>query len=278
MKNYGYMGPSDKPQARFRRFFKLSFFAVILVAVFALFYACQASKTPSLDMDNIKLVQYEVPADDAPVVVFETTLGTFKAVLYPDEAPKYCKYFKKLVNDGYYNGTHVFVVEKGVYFMGGSKTKNGVTNDKTDETQVPQELSANLWPFKGALMAYGNEEGWFFNKKVQSGSRVLFVNTVEFTKKFIKEMDSAKADKKVTEAFKEKGGVPNFSQQYTVFGQVYDGMDIYEKISGYDVIDVENENLQPVDDIQFEKVYISTYKDNKNDEAFKLKNSKTSSK
>lgn len=270
MKDYGYMGPNEKPQTRFRRYFKLSFFAVMLVAVFAIFYACQSSKTVPFDMDNIKLIQYEIPADDAPVVVYETSLGTFKAVLYPDEAPKYCKYFQKLVNDGYYDGTHVFIVEKGVYFMGGSKTENGVTNEDTDETQVSQELSENLWPFKGALMAYGNEEGWFFNKKVQSGSRVLFVNSVEFTDEFIKEMDSVDANKDVTEAFKEKGGVPNFSQQYTVFGQVYDGMDIYDKICDYDVIDVEKENLQPVDDIVFEKVYISTYKDNKNDEAFKL--------
>ena len=60
----------------------------------------------------------------------------------------------------------------------------------------------------------------------------------------------------------------NFSQQYTIFGQTYDGMDVYEKICGYDVKDEEKENLQPVDEIVFKRVYMSTYGENKKDEAF----------
>ncbi len=270
MRSYGYMGPQEKSQSRFKSYFKLSLIGILLVVVFALFYACADSNKLPFDLDNVDLIQYKVPSDDTPVVVYETSQGTFKAVLFPDEAPKYCEYFTKLVNDGYYNGTHVFIVEKGVYFMGGSKTENGVTDDETDETQIEQELSPNLWPFKGTLMAYGEEKGWFTNKKVQSGSRVLFVNSVEFTDEFIKEIDSVEANKDITETFKEKGGIPNFSQQYTAFGQVYDGMDTYDKICGYDVIDAENNNLQPIDDITFNKVYMSTYGENKNDDFFKL--------
>lgn len=58
----------------------------------------------------------------------------------------------------------------------------------------------------------------------------------------------------------------NFSQQYTVFGQVYDGMDIYDEICGTDVAD--SETLKPREDIQFTKVYMSTYGENKNSNAF----------
>lgn len=268
MRNYGYMGSKESPQKRFRLYFKLSLIAIAVIVVFSLFYACQASKKQPLDLDDIDIIQYEVPDDDAPVVVFETSLGTFKSVLFPDEAPNFCEYFTDLVNDGYYDGTHVFMVEKGVYFMGGSKTDTGITDDETDETEINQELSKNLWPFRGALAAYGNESGWFFNKKIQSGSRILFVDTVEFTDDFIKELDSVDGNKDVLSTFKEKGGVPNFSQQYTIFGQVYDGMDVYEKICGYDVKDAEKDNLQPIDDITFKKVYMSTYGENKNDAAF----------
>jgi len=85
------------------------------------------------------------------------------------------------------------------------------------------------------------------------------------------ELDSKLADSNnipedITDAFEKYGGVLNFSQQYTVFGQVYDGMDIYDEICGTDVAD--SETLKPREDIQFTKVYMSTYGENKNSNAF----------
>lgn len=259
-----YMGPEKKNH--FGLIFKIAVFALILVGAFVIFYSCEAKSQPKLDYENVELIQYQLPQDDAPVVVFETSQGTFKAVLFPEETPKFYEYFTDLVNKGYYDGTYVFSVQDGIYFMGGAKTETGVTDSNTDEETIEQELSANLWPFKGALIAYGNKSEGIFNKKVKSGSRVLFVDTVEFTDEFVKELDSIDGNKDVMSAFKKNGGVPNFSQQYTVFGQVYDGFDVYEKICTYDVKD--EENLNPIDDITFEKVYMSTYGEHKNDETF----------
>lgn len=262
-----YMGPEKKNHTGL--IFKLALFGLILIVAFVIFYGCEKKNEPTFDYENIELVQYQLPKDDAPVVVFETSQGTFKAVLFPEETPEFYKYFTGLVNDGYYDGTHVFSVQDGVFFMGGSKTKTGVTDKETDEKTFDQELSPNLWPFKGSLIAYGNKSEGIFNKRVKSGSRILFVDTVEFTQEFVKEFDAVDGNKNVKNAFKEKGGVPNFSQQYTIFGQVYDGFEVYEKICTYDVKD--EENLNPIDDITFDKVYMSTYGENKKDDAFNIK-------
>lgn len=260
----------------FRTYFQFSMIAICFIIVFCMFYACQKSSGGAkLDFDNVELIQYELPADDAPVAVFETDKGTFKAVIYKDEAPQTADYFIDLVNDGYYDGTHVFAVQDGVYFMGGSKTDNGITDSDTDTTNIDRELSPNLWPFKGALISYGDKGGSVFSKQVMSGSRILFVDTVDFTDEFKSELDSTGGNKDVIDAFKENGGVPNFSQQYTIFGQVYDGLDIYDEICSVEVTD--SESLKPADSLTFKKVYMSTYGENKNDKFFTVKKNESDS-
>jgi peptidyl-prolyl cis-trans isomerase B (cyclophilin B) len=263
-KNANYI--DERRGKQFRTYFQFSMIALCFVAVFALFYACQSSNSNKLSADDVSIIQYDLPADDAPVAVFETSYGTFKAVIYKDEVPEFYEYFTGLVNDGYYDGTQVFAVQDGVYFMGGSKTDDGTDNSDTDTTDVDPEITPNLWPFKGALISYGDKGGTYFNQKVMSGSRILFVDTVEFTDEFKEELDSAGGNEDLIKTFEDKGGIPNFAQQYTIFGQVYDGMDVYDEICSAEVDD--SDTLKPTQSVTFTKVYMSTYGENKNDEFF----------
>ena len=96
----------------------------VMIAALTIMFS-NFSKKKGEDYQNPELVQRKVPSDDATVAVFETTKGTFKAVLYEEQAPEACKYFKDLVKTGYYDGTYVFGVQKDVYFLGGSKAKDG---------------------------------------------------------------------------------------------------------------------------------------------------------
>ena len=256
----------DKQKSRrFRVYFQYSMIAVCFVLAFGIFRACQNSKG-KLDPAEVEMIQYETPEDSAPVAVFETSEGTFKALLYPEETPKFCAYFTGLVNSGYYDGTHIFAVQENVYFMGGSKTQDGANDDASNTDQLEPELTPNLWPFAGALISYGDKGGSIFNRKVMSGSRILFVNTVDFNDEFNAELDSAGGNQELVDTFKRKGGVPNFSQQYTVFAQVYDGMDTYVKICNAPI--QSEDNLRPTEDITITKVYMSTYGENKNDTFF----------
>ena len=102
-----------------------------------------------------------------------------------------------------------------------------------------------------------------------SGSRILFVDTVEFTDEFKEELDSAGGNTELVETFKSKGGIPNFSQQYTIFGQVYDGFEAYDAVCRAEVMK-DDDDLRPKKDIIIKKAYISTYGEHRNDSFFSL--------
>ena len=69
--------------------------------------------------------------------------------------------------------------------------------------------------------------------------------------------------KKLTDAFAEKGGVPNFSQQIVVFGQVYEGLDIVEQLSELKVEENEGSTKIPVDDVMINSIKIDKYSSEK---------------
>ncbi len=256
--------------------FKACVVMMLLSAIMILAYGCIGAQDEiELNAKNLDLVQYKVPKDDAKVVVFETTMGTMKAVLYEEYAPKYCEYFIDLVESGYYNDTYYFQIEsdQNAYAFGGAKSNTGNDTDDTDKKNLEPEKTESLWPFRGALCTYGKEKG-IFNKRNLTGSRILFVNSVEFTDELIDEMKSIKdANEDLVNNFIENGGVPNFSQQFTVFGQVYCGLDVLESICNAEV----NDQKQPVEDIKIISATISTYKEHKleNEEEFFKESFKT---
>ena len=265
------------PHARQRmmQYFQLSLIALVFVIVFGVIYfiAMKRDQSNAIDYSGTQLIQYDLPADDAPVVVYETDAGTFKAVLYPEQAPKYCEQFTSLVKSGYYDGTQIFAVQDGVYFMGGSKSSDGTDTDDTDKSELAPEKHRDLWPFYGAIAAYGNRTS-LFNSQIKSGSRCLFIGSVEFTDEFKAQLDSASDNTALNEAFKTKGGVPNFAQQYTIFAQVYDGLDAYDKVLHTEVVkpaedgEDRDADLRPKAGLKFNKVYLSTYGENRHDEFF----------
>lgn len=259
---------------KMRTYFQISMIAVAFVIVFAVFMFMTSGKKNAIDYSQSDFVQFTEPADDAPVVVFETTEGTFKAVLFEDEAPKYCEFFEGLVNDGYFNDTYVCTILKsqdGVTggFIGGSKTKDGKSNDDTDMNMLDLEISSDLLSTKGALGSLVKQGGTF--SKSKAGSVFTVINDVVDVKALEEnsEAEDQNGFSKVSEQFKKYGGVPNYLQMYTFFGQVYDGWDVLDKINSAEIVDekasddVEDKNFQPTKEIKFTKVYMSTYGENK---------------
>ncbi len=258
---------------------KMRFILMGLVATSAFSFAAvscmnymTSKNSKYIDMKNLELVQLETPEDDAPVAIIKTSLGDIKAVLYPEYAPNAVESFTELAESGYYDNTYVFQSEPGVYFGAGSAEKNGDLGDKYNESAetIEQEFHQNLWTFKGALcsMTTGQEKGFFKklmgNARIFNGSRFAVLNTVEFTDEFKQELlDTNKDDTIVADAFIEKGGVPNLSQQITVFGQTYEGFDVIDKLTDLEVVEDEEETKVPVEDIMIETIEISTYGDQK---------------
>ena len=91
-----------------------------------------------------------------------------------------------------------------------------------------------------------------------NGSRFALLNTIEFDDDTIKEMRDSSEYQDVTDAFIKKGGIPNFSQQMTVIGQTYEGIEVIEAITAADSENNGHFNV-PKEDIKINSVVISQY-------------------
>lgn len=161
-------------------------------------------------------------------VLIHTDLGDIKVVLY-NETPKHRDNFIKLVKQGQYNGSNFHRIIKQFMIQGGS-----LANGKQDPGYtVPAEFVAKYYHKKGALAAarMGDDVN---PKKESSGSQFYIVQGKKMTDA---EMDqfTAQTGKKMTpeqrNTYKTLGGVPHLDRDYTVFGQVIEGMDVIDKIA-----------------------------------------------
>lgn len=251
-----------------------------LVAVFTLvmsfgcglWYTYTNGYSAVVNLDDIELIQLEPPKNGDPVAIMHTTVGDMKYCLYPSKCPQAVENFVQLAESGYYDDTFIFTVEKGVLFAGGAPNPDGslhpdVQNDAKEES-VPRELSEDLWPLRGALCAMNtNEEGGFFdrlfgNTKTYSGSRFLLLGSVDFTDEaFVTEFREVTGSEELANAFVERGGVPNFAQQMTVFAQTYEGMEVVDAICNAAVLEAPNAAgyTPPVEECRILSVKIAEY-------------------
>lgn len=168
------------------------------------------------------------PAQKQTKVLIHTDLGDMKVVLY-NETPKHRDNFIKLVKSGMYNGSTFHRIIRQFMIQGG-----GLANGKQDPGYtVPAEFVAKYYHKRGALAAA--RQGDDVNpKKASSGSQFYIVQGKKLTDA---EMDqfTAQTGKKMTpeqrNIYKTIGGVPHLDRDYTVFGEVIEGLDVIDKIA-----------------------------------------------
>lgn len=222
-----------------------------------------------LDPNDIEIIQLDAPQEGDPIAVMHTTAGDMTFRLLPEQAPKAVESFCKLAESGYYDNTYVFDIEPGIYFSGGSADAEGNLPEGvsgTAQEKVKQELSAKTWPLRGALCALttGRESGFFknfFGKSVPyNGSRFMVLDTVEMTEELVSGLheEENEGSKKVADAFESHGGIPNYSQQVTIFGQLIEGYDILDAITDSEVTETESFK-HPKEEIRILNIEIGTY-------------------
>ena len=199
---------------------------------------------------------------DNPMVTISTSMGDIKLVLYND-TPQHRDNFLKLAKEGYYDGTTFHRVIKDFMIQGGDP------NSKSAETMamvgnggpgytIPAEFNINHLHVKGTLCAA--RQGDQMNpKRESSGSQFYIVQgkipTVDELNQ-IEQHIQRQADPqfKYTEEQKNtyllKGGTPFLDLQYTVFGEVVEGLEVMEKIAALKTLPGD----RPVEDIKIKVV------------------------
>ena len=176
-------------------------------------------------------------AKDGPKVEIHTKYGKMVLVLY-DETPIHRDNFLKLVDDGFYNGTLFHRVIPNFMIQGGdpnSKNENleqRLGNGGPGYT-LPAEFNPNLIHKKGALAAARMPDG-VNPKKESSGSQFYIVEGEVFNDEKLtmveKRIGNRLSDLQ-RKVYKTVGGTPHLDGEYTVFGEVVEGLDVISKIS-----------------------------------------------
>ena len=142
-------------------------------------------------------------AQDNPVVIIETSLGTITAELDRTKAPLSVENFLQYVADGHYNGTIFHRVIKDFMIQGGGFTAD--MQQKPVRAPIKNEATNGLNNDHGTLaMARTNE--------VDSATSQFFINTG------------------TNNGFLNNTGTTPANYGYAVFGKVTDGMDVLDEI------------------------------------------------
>ena len=138
-----------------------------------------------------------------PVVVFETNYGEIVITFFPYDAPNHVENFITLSNTGFYDGTLFHRVIPGFMIQGGDP------NTKTD--------NKGSWGMGGPG----------YNVKAEFSSRSHLRGIVSMAR--AQDPDSAGS-----QFFIVTSDSAFLDRQYTVFGQVKEGMDVADKIVNMD--------------------------------------------
>ncbi len=176
-------------------------------------------------------------------VLLETNMGNIKVVLY-EQTPIHSKNFIKLVKNDFFNGLLFHRVIKDFMIQGGDPdSKNAEAGKLLGEGDLgyslaPEFRTPEIFHKKGALAAARESDDVNPNRE-SSASQFYIVHGKIFDDaqldKVQKRIDS-KTDGKVKltpqmrQVYKTIGGTPHLDGQYTVFGEVIEGLDVLEKI------------------------------------------------
>ncbi len=193
-------------------------------------------------------LQTRKPAAGDKVAEIVTTMGSIKVLLFPEAAPKAVENFVGLAKKGYYDGIIFHRVIKDFMIQGGDPTGTGMGGESIWGKPFKDEFHPAFHNICGALSMANAGPG-------TNGSQFFIVQLNNVDSRFIEQMedipDSFPAD--TIEDYKNLGGTPWLDYRHTVFGQVYDGMNVVNDIANTKV----GANDKPVTDVKIEKIIIS---------------------
>ena len=188
--------------------------------------------------------------------VIETSLGDITIMLY-NSTPQHRDNFVKLARDNFYDGLLFHRVIPNFMIQGG---------DPQSREAPPGTMLGNGGPgytidpeigelhFRGAVAAARLPDN-INPQKASSGSQFYIVHGLDITDEYLDEIQKIRNIQYSPDQrneYKLRGGYPGLDFDYTVFGQVIEGMEIVEQIANVQT----TPNDRPVEDVTIKNVRI----------------------
>lgn len=204
----------------------------LLTFTLILSFGCR-TKDPEIGTDENSTANNSVTTVDMPltpekgdtIATLKTSEGDIKILLYSEKAPETVKNFTELASQGKYKNTIFHRIIDDFMVQGGDiENKNGYGgySYKGPGSKLMDEFGKGLKHVKGAVsMANGGPN--------TGGSQFFIVQ--------------------------REGGTDWLDGKHAIFGYVYEGMDVVDKMAKVDT----DANDKPLKDIVLEEVEVSTF-------------------
>lgn len=193
--------------------------------------------------------QLDKPQKGETTAKIITNYGEMKFRIFSSKVPKSAENFIKHSREGYYNGLIFHRVINDFMIQGGDPTGTGMGGESIWNRPFEDEFDEELRNYRGALsMANAGPN--------TNGSQFFIVQAKKIPAVMLEQMESLNDEGfpyRVTENYGKAGGTPWLDFKHTVFGQMYEGYDVLDKIALCQVKDDD----RPVEDIVIEKIEIS---------------------
>lgn len=223
-----------------------------------------AAETTATNAAEGPLYNFDMPEVGEKIAVITVKdFGEIKIKLFPEQAQKGVENFVGLAEMNYYDELIFHRIIPHFMNQGGDPTGTGTGGKSIWGEKFDGGIPEGLYHFSGAV-AYANS-----GSTATNGSQFYIVNTdpgeFELGGTYLEDGSIYKYQtfeeagfthpKNVQEMYKEKGGTPFLDGSYTVFGQVFEGMDVVRAMGQVET----DENDKPLTQVQMESVRIVEY-------------------
>lgn len=192
--------------------------------------------------------QLKLPQSGDIVAEMKTNMGSIKIKLFPKEAPKAVENFVTHSKNGYYNGLIFHRVIKDFMIQGGDPTGTGMGGKSIWGESFEDEFDPALHNLRGSLSMANSGPN-------TNGSQFFIVQASTVPQNMLDQMKQMPESfpEATVAAYAENGGTPWLDFRHTVFGQVYEGMDVVDAIA-----DVKTAGSdKPVEDVVINGIEIT---------------------
>lgn len=185
-------------------------------------------------------------------VLLQTDYGNMKILLY-EETPLHRENFIKLVKSGFYDGLLFHRVINGFMIQGGDpESRNAQSGAMLGNGgpgyTIPAEFVPKYFHKKGVIAAA--REGDNVNPMKESSGSQFYIVQGRIYNEAIMQKIAAQMNKTFSaeqiKAYGTIGGSPWLDNDYTVFGEVVEGLDVIDKIAAVKC----GPNDRPVEDVK----------------------------